>query len=284
MKLPMASLPGVLEGWETMSAAARDAAYNNTAAVADVAALHAARTAASEITRGRAGVILDLPYGPGLRNRIDLFPGRDARAPCLVFVHGGYWQMNSKESFACLGDGVRAHGWAAALPGYTLAPEATLTQIVDEVAAALSFLSREGPAHGIAGPLVVAGWSAGGHLAALALEHPSVAAGLAISGLFELAPLRDTYLNERLRLSPAEVAELSPLRRRVTPKPLAIAYGTAELPALIHNSRIFHDYRARHGAPGDLVAREGRNHFTILEDLRTPDGALTRTLLSQMAQ
>jgi arylformamidase len=283
MPVPSVRLPGVLEGWESMSAAQRDAAYNNTAAVPEAAALRAARAAASVVTRGRRDAVLDLPYGPGPRHRIDLFPAVDPAAPCLVFVHGGYWQMNSKEGFACLGDGVRAHGWATALPGYTLAPDATLAQIVAEVDAALSGLAREGPAHGIAGPLVVAGWSAGGHLAALALRHERAVAGLAISGLFELEPLRDTYLNQRLLLSPAEIADLSPLRLPVLPKPLAIAYGTAELPALVDNSRAFHAYRARHGAPGVLLSVEGCNHFSILDELQQPTGVLTRELLRQGA-
>lgn len=274
-----AGLPGVPTGWERMSQAERNAAYNNTGAVANVAALHAARTAASEVTRARPGAVLDLAYGPGPRNRIDLFPAREAAAPCLVFIHGGYWQMNSKESFACLGEGVRAHGWSAAFPGYTLAPEATLAEIIAEIDAALSFLAERGPDHGAAGPLIVSGWSAGGHLAALALEHPHVRAGLSISGLHELAPLRDTYLNERLHLSAEEIVALSPLRRPVVPKPLTIAHGTAELPALIENSRAFFDYRRAAGAPGEMVAVEGRNHFTILPEMQSADGQLTAALL-----
>jgi acetyl esterase/lipase len=196
-----------------------------------------------------------------------------------VFIHGGYWQMNSKDSFACLGDGVRAHGWAAALPGYTLAPDTTLAGIVAEIDAALDFLAGAGAAHGIAGPLVIAGWSAGGHLAALALRHPAVVAGLSVSGLHELEPLRDTYLNERLHLSDAEIEALSPLRLPPVPKPLAIAFGTEELPALRLNAEALHAARTRAGAPGPLIAAPGCNHFTILDELRRPDGLLTRCVL-----
>ena len=169
-----------------------------------------------------------------------------------MFIHGGYWQRNSREGFAVLAEGLRAHGWAAALPGYTLAPDASLSDIVAEILAALDWLAGAGPAHGIAGPLVVSGWSAGGHLTALALGHPSVRAGLAISGIFELGPLRDTYLDEKLGLTDAEIATLSPLRLAPVQKPLAIAYGTAELPALIDNSRAFHRHRATAHAPGPL--------------------------------
>ena len=273
-------VPAALPDWGCLDRAARDAAYNNTEAVAAAAALHAARTRASEATRAHPSALLDLPYGPAPRNSIDLFPASDPAAPCFVFIHGGYWQRNSKESFACLGDGVRAHGWAAALPGYTLAPEATLPQIVAEIHAALDWLVREGPRHGIAGPLVVSGWSAGAHLAALSLDRPCVVAALGISGIYELGPLRDTYLDENLRLTDAAVRTLSPLRLPPIMRPFAVAYGTTELPALILNSRRMHAYRAAAHAPGPLLPVAGCNHFNILEELRTPDGLLTRQVLA----
>jgi arylformamidase len=261
--------------WGRLSRRERDAAYNNTDAVSDSAALSEARNAASAAFRAAHPGGLDRPYGPGERNRWDLFAAADPAAPCLAFIHGGYWQRNSREGFAVLAEGVRANGWAAALPGYTLAPDIGLSGIVAEIAAALDWMAAAGPRHGIAGPLVVAGWSAGGHLAALALAHPAVCAGLAISGVFELGPLRDTYLNEKLRLTDEEVATLSPLRLRPVAKPLAIAYGTAELPALVDNSRDFHAHRAAAHAPGPLLPVARANHFTILDELRRPDGVLT---------
>src|SRR6185437_1609749 len=102
-----------------------------------------------------------------------------------------------------------------------------------EINAALDWLAANRSAHGINGPVVLSGWSAGGHLTALCLDHPLVQAGLAISGIFELGPLRDTVLNDKLRLTDDEIATLSPLRLPGVNKPLAIAYGTAELPPLV---------------------------------------------------
>ena len=264
--------------WGSLSRAERDAAYNNTAAVADSPALNAAREAASAAFRAAHPEQLDLPYGPGARQKIDLYPAADFAAPCLVFLHGGYWQRNSREQFACLAEGARTLGWSAALPGYTLAPDASLTGIAEEVTAALDWLAANGPTHGIGGKLVLSGWSAGGHLTALALGHHAVAAGLAISGVFELGPIRDTYLNEKLMLTDAEIAALSPLRLPVVDKPLAIAYGTAELPALVADSRALHAQRAAAHAPGALVPVAGADHFTIVLELQKPDGVLTRQL------
>jgi arylformamidase len=182
--------------------------------------------------------------------------------------------------FSAVAEGVLAHGWSAALPGYTLAPDATLAEIVAEITRAFDWLGATGSGHGIAGPLVVSGWSAGGHLTALALAHPRVHAGLALSGIFELGPLRDTYLNEKLRLSEDEVIQLSPLRLPVVQKPLAIAYGSGELPMLVYNSRAFHGYRSAQHAPGALLPIANADHFTILDELRRPDGQLTTAALA----
>jgi arylformamidase len=265
--------------WGTMSRAQRDAAYNNAAAVPESDEHNRARNAASAAFRDAHPAHLDLPYGTGERQKWDLFPAADASAPCLVFIHGGYWQRNSREGFACLAEGVRAHGWSAALPGYTLAPEASLTAIVAEVEQALDWLIEVGPAHGVAGPMVVSGWSAGGHLAALALGHRSVAGGMAISGVFELGPIRDIYLDQNLRLTDQEIAAFSPMRLPVVHKPFAIAYGTGELPALVADSRELHARRSAQHAPGALIPVAGADHFTVLEALRSPRGALVAQLL-----
>jgi acetyl esterase/lipase len=268
-----------VKNWGSMSRDERDAAYNNTNAVKNSAELNAAREAASAAFRQAHPQHLDIPYGPRERNKWDLFPAADPDAPCLVFVHGGYWQRNSREMFASLIAGPHAHGWAAALPGYTLAPDASLTEIVAEINAALDWLAANGPAHGINGKVVLSGWSAGGHLTAQCLAHPRVSAGLAISGVFELGPIRDTYLNEKLRLSDDEIAELSPLRRPMVQKPLAITYGTAELPPLVGDSRALHAKRSAEHLPGPLIPIAGADHFTITHELRDADGQLTRQLL-----
>jgi arylformamidase len=267
----------MIAGWSTLSQAERDAAYNNNLAVANSAALIERRNAAAAAFRKAHPAGLDVPYGPAPRQRWDLFAARTPSAPCLVFIHGGYWQRNTREDFAAFAEGIMAHGWSAAMPGYTLAPDVSLKAIVGEIGQALDWLAADGPKHGLgSGPIVVSGWSAGGHLTAMALSHPRVTAGLAISGVFELAPIRDTYLNEKLRLTDDEIATLSPLRLPVVPKPLAVAYGTGELPALIADSRDVHARRAAAGAPGPLVPISGADHFTILEELRRPDGALVR--------
>ena len=260
--------------WAALSQAERDAAYDNNAAVKNSAALIAERNQASQALRAVRNSLLDIPYGERERTKIDLYPAGSTTAPCLVFLHGGYWQRNSREVFAMLVEGVAAHGWSVAIPGYSLAPEVSLTEIVAEVSSSLDWLAQNGAAYGIFGPVVLSGWSAGAQLVAMALDHPRVTAGLAISGVYDLAPIRDTGLNNALKLTDQEVARLSPLRLPAIHKRLDIAYGTAELPALVYDSMQFHEARMDAGAPGRLVPIPGADHFSILGELRRPDGAL----------
>ncbi|HEV7803684.1 MAG TPA: alpha/beta hydrolase, partial [Burkholderiales bacterium] len=126
------------------------------------------------------------------------------------------------------------------------------------------------------GRLYVSGWSAGGHLTAACLDHRAVRGGLAISGIFDLEPIRLSYLDEKLRLTERAVAELSPILTlpRTSP-PLLVTHGTGELPELQRQSREFAAARAEARLPGRLVPLPGHNHFSILEELAKPDGALT---------
>jgi arylformamidase len=204
-----AEVPAPQQVWGSLDQARRNAAYDNNAAVANSATLIEARNAASAKYRGAHPHGLDIPYAPGARTAFDLYPASAAQAPCLVFIHGGYWQRNSRELFAAFAEGLAQAGWSVAMPGYTLAPHANMTTIVQEIGAALDWLADHGRAHGLAGPVVLAGWSAGAQLAVLHLRHRLVAAGLAISGVYDLGPLRDTALNDALKLSVDEIATLS---------------------------------------------------------------------------
>src|SRR6476661_7112944 len=137
--------------WMTMSLEARNLAYFNVAHVgADFARQKTEHwTAASKDLRERRPKHLDLAYRPGERTKWDLYPAADPKAPCFVHIHGGYWQRGSKEIFACLAEGALANGWSAARPGYTLAPEASLTQITNELRSAFDWLNAKGAEHGI---------------------------------------------------------------------------------------------------------------------------------------
>ena len=260
--------------WRDMSPETLDAAYGNLRAVPEAPEMLAEWAAASARLRAARPQGLDKPYGDAERERWDLFPAAERGAPCLVFIHGGYWQRNRREDFACFAEGALGAGWSVALPGYTLAPEADIGRIAGEIGRALNWLAAEGPAHGIAEPVVLSGWSAGGHLAALHAGHPAVRGALAISGVFDLEPIRGTTLNEKLALTDDQIARFSPLRLPHPATPIAVAYGTAELPELQRQSCDFHAVRNAAGGAGPLLPIEGKNHFDIMEELRAAGGGL----------
>lgn len=269
--------------WNHMSAEQRNAAYNNVQHVGPEVAR--AKTDAwlqksREMRAGESGH-LDLSYGTGERTKWDFYPSGNPGAPCVVHIHGGYWQRGSRETFACLMGGVRAHGWSAALPGYSLAPDASLSHIVAELRQALDWFSIHARRHGIEGPVILTGWSAGGHLTSFLLDHPVVTAGLAISGVFDLGHLKDSpHVNDKLQLTEEEVETLSPMRLPMSAKRLTIAYGSAELPAMTATSRDFHRRRSEAHLPGDLVPVPGKNHFTILDELLEPQSHLVKSILA----
>jgi hypothetical protein len=250
-----------------MDRAALDAAYNNGAAVKDSARIVAEWEARSARMRARHPEGMDLRYGPAERNRIDYVAAR-RDGPVLAFIHGGYWQNRSKELFSFIAEGPLAWGINVALIGYTLAPQKRLDGIVAETHAALGWLSSSiEMLGGERNRLFVSGWSAGGHLTAIAMSHPAVKGGLAISGIYDLEPMRLCYVNDKLGLGEAEAKRNSPGPAR---KPLYVVYGADELPELCRQSE---EYAKLNG--GKAAALPRRNHFTVLEDLASPHGGLT---------
>lgn len=257
-----------------------DAAYNNGAAVKERDAIVADWTARSDRVRRERQAYLDLRYGSAPRERLDFFPAANPNAPTLVFIHGGYWQMNAKEMFSFLAEGPLALGINFALIGYTLAPEARLDRIVGEVQRGVQFLAERLGAFGAdAQRLYVSGWSAGGHLTAMTMLLRAVRGGLAISGLYDLEPIRLSYLNDELGLDLAESERNSPLLH-LPPMAgeLIVAYGTGELPELCRQSVEYAQAWAERGLTGELLPIDGANHFTALETLAHPDGALAQAL------
>jgi arylformamidase len=273
---------GIFHG---MDRAALDAAYNNSAAVADNPAWLESWRTRSAAARQAEEVRLDIPFGPLERTKLDYFPSGEKNAPLLVFIHGGYWIRNSRDMFSFLAVGPNAHGVNFTSVGYTLAPQASLSQIAGEITTCLTWLADHAAELGFdRDKIFVSGWSAGGHLAAMAGEHPAVAGALPISGIFDLEPLSMNYINDALQFTQDEVETLSPLRRLGKAKvPMRLVAGGNELPELQRQTR---DYaqaaRALGLKAGDEVLPD-HHHFSILDELAKPDGGITRALLRLIA-
>jgi arylformamidase len=279
------STPFEAPDWRSMSQEERDRGLNNGVAVTESPDIVAGWERRSAEIRERYPDYLDLRYGPRDRNRIDFLKAAE-KGPTLVFIHGGYWQTRAKEAFTLFAAGPMAHGINVALMGYTLAPDATLDEIVAEIHAGIDFLAEQLPAlGGDAGRIVASGWSAGGHLTSMALSHPHVKAGLGISGIYDLEPIRASYLNVKLGLDATMANRNSPVMQEGgAPKPLSLVVGSAELPLLRKQTADFATQRAKYGLPVTYEEIPGANHFTIMEELLSPSGritALVRQLLER---
>jgi len=254
--------------WRGMNQQDLDRGLNNGAAVAGSGDIITGWDRRSAEMRARHSDHLDLQYGPRERNRIDFFKA-GANAPTLIFIHGGYWQMRAKEAFSLFAAGPMAHGINVALIGYTLAPEATLEQIVAEIHAGIDFLAGRLPElGGDANRIAASGWSAGGHLTAMAMSNPRIKGGVAISGIYDLEPIRHSYLNEKLRLDEAMSLRNSPMMQASgATKPLALTVGAAELPLLRRQTADFAGHRAKYGLPVSYEEIPGADHFSIMDQM-----------------
>jgi arylformamidase len=270
-----------------MDRAALDAAYNNRQAVGDEAVErhYADWKARTDRLRAARKPEIDLRYGDSERERLDFYAAGAPKAPTLVFIHGGYWQMNDKEPFSFVAEGPLAHGINVAVVEYTLAPAARMDRICAEIRRSVDWLlanlTRLG---GDPAKLYVSGHSAGGHLTSVAMAEPRLAGGIAISGIFDLEPIRLNYLNEKLKLDEAEAARNSTIKH--LPKQagrLVVTVGANELPELVRQSKEYAEAWTRSGLKGSYLPLAGHDHFSILEELASPSGKLTQALRDLIA-
>ncbi len=253
-----------------------DRDYANGAFIAEADSYPPAWAAVASAFRANAGdrARLDLPYGPGVRNRFDLFlPARPASG-ILVFVHGGFWMAFGRESWSHLAAGPLAWGWAVAIPSYTLAPDAPLSRMTQEIAAACRAAAAE-----IEGPMVVTGHSAGGHLSARMgcadIDLPMLRRVVPISPLAELGPLMATQMNQKLHLTPEECASESPARLpRRDGVSAHVWVGDAERPAFLWQARVLAEEWSCPWTPDP-----GRHHFDVIDAMADPHSRLVETLL-----
>ncbi len=238
----------------------------------------------SEAVRASALCVLDLPYGAHEREVIDLFPAPGSKK-WVVFIHGGYWKAMHGSASSFIAPPLTAAGYNVALPSYRLCPDVTIGTIIDECAQAIAWLARHaGEYSDGCDEIIVTGHSAGGHLAAAmftvdwtqrGVPPDLIRGGIALSGLFDLDPIRQCAMNDILGLTAADVLAWSPVR--LMPRvaaPLMLAAGARE-------SGEFHRQMAvLAGAPGwadivaDIVALDERDHFNLLEDFLALDAGL----------
>ena len=171
-------------------------------------------------------------------------------------------------------------GFDVANIGYPLAPDVNMREIVRSIRSALGYLRIHSGDLGFDNSHVyVSGWSAGAHLAVSVLDEVGVCGALAISGIYDLKPISQCFLNDKLQLTENEILLYSPLRRSFVKKPIAVVVGADELPELRRQSAEFAMHRTEEDIPGSFNLLTNHNHFTILGELENPEGSLTQLLV-----
>jgi len=261
-----------------------DEAYSNVGHVPDAMAYpprwRAAAQAYRDEMRAAGRLEADLAYGPAPRQRLDIFHPKGTPQGLAVFMHGGYWLRFDKSVWSHLAAGAVAVGWAVCLPSHRLAPEVRVGQISFDAGRAISFAAAR-----VAGPVRLAGHSAGGHLAARMVTIGSplgaalrgrIAHVLSISGVHDLRPLLRTEMNTTIGLDAAEARSESPaLLEPLDGCRLTAWVGASELPEFIRQADLLANIWTGCGAATRVVHDPGRHHFSVIEALTEADAPLT---------
>ncbi len=268
--------------------------YNNRAAVPEHPELLADWAARSAAWEADAKTVLELAYGDSNAETLDLFTADAEGAPVHMYIHGGYWQAGTKKSSSFVARPLVAAGAHVAVLDYALCPDVTLDEIVRQTRAALAWLYRNVGTHGgDAERITMSGHSCGGHLVgmAMATDWPSFGAGLprdlvkggvSVSGLFDLAPLIRTTINNKVGMDEENARRNSPvLHEPACAAPLALLVGGLESDEYHRQSRDFAAAWRAHGVPVEVSVVPERNHFTILAGMDTPDDPVIVAILKQ---
>ena len=272
-----------------------DAQYFLRARVTDFQAYFDDYAARSAAARRDLACQLDVPYGPGPSERLDIFPAAHPKAPVHCFIHGGYWQAMDKSDFDYIATGLVPAGATVVVVNYALAPTVGMDEIVRQNRAALAWVWRHATSFG-ADPhrIYLSGHSAGGHLTAMLLstDWRAVAAdlpadlvkgGCSLSGLYDLEPIRLCYLNEKLGLDRVTAARNSPiLQLPQQSAPLILSAGDQETDEFLRQQADYAAARKARNLPVELVAAPGLHHFSVVNELIRPASALHVAVRRQM--
>jgi arylformamidase len=272
-----------------------DAEYNNRARFPDYKEHFDNWTKWSEATRSRLPGMLDVAFGKSELEKLDIFPAEQPGAPIYVFIHGGYWYSLDKSHYSYVADGMRPHGITTVVNNFALAPNVDMDTIVDQNRGALAWLWRNAESFGAdRNSIYVCGHSAGGHLGLmlLATDWPKYGEGLpcdvvkgvcSIGGIFDLEPIRLSFLNKTLHMDGAQAKRNSPLSQTYRfPAPLSLVIAVDESDEFHRQSREMQNHWATLNYPTELLVPPGLDHFNVVNELANPACGLVQHQLEQM--
>ena len=247
----------------------------------------------SDQAHQKFGDIEQLRYGPGPLATLNLRRSSLSGQPLFVFVHGGYWRGRDKDDFGYVFNALEPSNANVIILNYDLCPEVTVGQISAQIQEALLWLHANADSLGFdADRIFVAGHSAGAHLIAMVLAQSparfSLPDGLIrkaylISGIYELSPVLKISVNQEIRLKPEEVKPLSPINFPASRKTsYDIIVGKAEPQGWVEQSISFALHLESQGVQSSLTILPQRHHYSILQDMETPDGILAARFINDL--
>jgi arylformamidase len=267
--------------------------FNPQVSVPQYPQLSAERREKSQRVRAQLKSWLDVPYGATPRQVMDIFPAPSGTAPVLLYVHGGYWRGGSKEDNCNFVDLFTARGATVAVIEYDLCPQVTVTEIVREVRSAVHWsyrhISRYG---GDPTKIHIAGHSAGGQLAAMALAYDwpkdnlprEILQGAVItSGVHDLEMVMHVSINQEIRMTPEIAKANSPLLHPpLVPCPILVAVGGDEPSGWRQMSEDYYRFCKERAPQVEYLVVPGANHYTMSQHLADAESPLTRAIFRQM--
>lgn len=266
-----------------------DAQYDVERSVPDFSVYARHFTEESRLARHRLRSVLDVPYGPTRAETLDLFLAEGRDAPVFVFIHGGYWRMLSAKEFSCVALGLVALGITTVVVNYELAPKVSIDEITRQMRAAVAWVLRRIDRHGgDPSRVAVGGHSAGAHLSAMCLQtawrddyglasDDPLAAGVLVSGLYDLEPLRYSLMQPMIQLDDGVIRRQSPVFSvRPCKTPVLMTWGGDEPDEFRRQSD---DFNAAWQLVGNCSKRAplaGANHFTAIYGFEDPNSVLCR--------
>jgi arylformamidase len=270
-----------------------DDLYETARRVPDVADFVARFEARGEAARHELPCRLDVAYGEHPRERLDVFPAASPDAPVLLFFHGGYWRASTKERYSYIAQGVVPLGVTLVVVEYALIPTVTMGELLDQCRRAVAHVHRHGAELGCDPARIhLSGHSAGGHIVAMLLatgweqwgvRAGAIRGGMALSGIFELEPMRDCYLNDTLQLSEDDLARHSPVRLPPALRvPLHLSVGEDEGAEFIRQTRVMQAHWESRGVPIEAAILPQHHHYSLVESLGDPGSDLLHALELQV--
>ena len=280
--------------WRELSQQALDDNYNQNSLVPDNGPYRERKVRESERARATLKCILDVPYGPTLKEKLDIFPAAQKGAPIQIFIHGGAWKSGNKSDVSYPAPVFHAAGASFIAVNFASVPDVMIEEQVRQCRAAIAWTYRNAASFG-GDPerIFISGHSSGGHVTGMmvvtdwegiyGLPADIIKGAAPVSGMYDLEPVRHSWRNSYLHLDEERARALSAIHHiPATRIPLVIGVGGGELQEFQRQNHAFVTAWRAAGQECEFLVLEGKNHFDMGAEFGDPNSPVVKAILRQM--